>query len=63
MAAHLRDIHIYKCRWNLCTSRATKELRNTHNGIVNEYCGKHATMALRDFKRAAGGEEGDDYAY
>lgn len=55
MAAHLRDIPSPKCA--RCGGKASKELRNTWNEIVNWYCGRHATAALREFRREVGEEK------
>ena len=53
MAAHLRSI-VRPCRTYGCKSNATKELRNTSNAVIGEYCTKHAQAELKTFKRQVG---------
>ncbi len=53
MAAHLRSI-VRRCRTYDCKSNATKELRNTFNMVLGEYCTKHAQAELKAFKRRVG---------
>ena len=53
MAAHLRSI-IRPCGTLGCKSKASKELRNTRNAVLGEYCTKHAPIKLRAHKRLVG---------
>ena len=48
MAAHLRNIHFKNCA--RCSKKATKELRNTFNAIIDWYCASHAAAALKSFE-------------
>lgn len=54
MPAHLRDIRVERCGRNGCNKPATKELRNTQNGVINTYCDRHANAALAEFKKEVG---------
>jgi hypothetical protein len=57
MGAHLRKSLIPKCGWRGgggCDKSATATLYNTRNAEINHFCSKHATPALKDFKRQTG---------